>query len=156
MRAQPLSRWLPECYREDIFRFIASRVGGEADAADLAQQTLLQAFVKLHAFRGGDIRSWIFSIASHLLVDFYRAQGRATFVSIDDEPLQRTERKLQTPSLSVQSHCAAQERIQCCLACIRTLMPPVEQVAVLLSDVHGFTNKEAAARLHMSLSLIHI
>jgi len=134
----------------EIRRFVISRIGYGTDADDIAQQTLLQATRKLNSFRGNNLRPWLFTIARRLILDLHRE--RARFLSIDEVSLQNSERALQTSFTSVQSECEAHERIQCCMDCIRTLMPPVEQITVLLSDVYGFTDKESANRLRMSVS----
>jgi RNA polymerase sigma factor (sigma-70 family) len=136
---------------EDLRRFAAGKLGPGADADDIAQQALAAGCAKLGDFRGKDPRGWLFSIARRLLIDLYRDRERANLVPIDDEALQRTEGSLHTSMSSVEEHCVARERIQCCLDCLLTRLPLQEQVAVLLTDVHGYTNPEAAARLRMTM-----
>jgi len=55
-------------------------VANLADAADIAQQTLLLACAELSACRGENLSPWLFAIARHLIVDHYRAQNRFRFV----------------------------------------------------------------------------
>jgi len=133
----------------EIHRFVISQVGRGADASDIAQQTLLQALANSNAFRGQNPRGWLYTIARHLIVDFFRDRSRVDWVSIDNAALQLNEEQLQSSSLWTRSSCAANERIQCCLDCIRSLLPPVEEVAVLLTNFHGFTDQESAERLGM-------
>src|SRR5512138_899911 len=52
-----------------VHRFVARQMANPADAADLAQQTLLVACERLGTFRNGNLRAWLFSIARHLIVD---------------------------------------------------------------------------------------
>jgi len=137
-------------HEAEIRRFVVSRIGYGTDSDDIAQQTLLQATRKIDSFRGRNLRPWLLAIARRLILDLHRT--RARFLSIDETSLQNSERALQTSANGVQSECEAHERIQCCMDCIRTLMPPVEQVTVLLSDVYGFTDKESAARLRINVS----
>lgn len=145
-------QWLLGNYRAEIHRFIASRVDADADVDDLTQQTLLQAIAKADSFRGVNWRAWLLTIARRLIIDFYRDRERVFLLSIDDEALQRAEPELRTSPRYVEMECLAHERIRCCLGCILTRLPAEEQVAVLLSDVHGFSNRESLTLLRMNLS----
>lgn len=136
----------------EVRRFAGSKVRNSADVDDITQQTFLQALRNLDEFRGNDLRAWVFAIARRLIIDGYRAQGRVQFVEIDEENLQRKERALQSAPDLVEATCTARERIRCCLACIATLTPVNAQVAILLADVHGFSDQESATRLSISLS----
>ena len=46
-----------------VHRFVARRVANHADAADIAQQTLLLACAKLSSCRGENLSAWLFTIA---------------------------------------------------------------------------------------------
>jgi RNA polymerase sigma factor (sigma-70 family) len=61
-----------------LLAFVRRRVSSEADAHDIVQQALMQAFVALRDFRGDSLLStWIFGIASRLVMGHYRGRPRA-------------------------------------------------------------------------------
>ncbi|WP_049560627.1 RNA polymerase sigma factor [Nonomuraea sp. SBT364] len=84
-------------YVEEIYRYLAARLGPEA-ADDLAAETFLTAFRKRHTFdpaRGG-VRPWLYGIATNLvaqhrrglsrmLAAFRRAPSLETFVAGPEE-----------------------------------------------------------------------
>ena len=145
-------RDLLELYRGDIRRFAASRLGDGVDAGEIAQQTLFQALLNLAAFRGGNPRGWLLAIARRLIIDRCREQGRSRSVAIDEDFVESEGSTLRTPHDRVQAICQARERIRHCLDCMTTLPSPRQQVAVLLADVHGYTDPEAAARMGTNVS----
>lgn len=135
----------------DIHRFAVAKLGKRMDADDITQQTFYQALLNLPFFKGVNIRGWLFAIARHLIIDHHRDWGRIHFVSMAEESLQREKTALPAVFNRVDAIYDARERIHCCLNCIMTLLPMAEQVAVLLSDIHGFTDKESAARMCMNV-----
>ncbi|MEM7166451.1 MAG: RNA polymerase sigma factor [Planctomycetota bacterium] len=59
-----------------VFVFVRGRINDEEKARDLAQDTFLRALDKLDTLRSGQsLMSWIFTIASHRVIDCYRRQG---------------------------------------------------------------------------------
>jgi len=83
----------------EVHRFVARRVANHADAADIAQQTLLLACAKLSSCRGENLSAWLFTIARHLIVDHYRAKNRIQFVDVSPAALAETEPALRTPPM---------------------------------------------------------
>jgi hypothetical protein len=58
----------------------------------------------------------------------------------------------QTSPGNIPDLCDARERIEHCLQCVATNLPVPQQVAVLLSDIHGCRDKEAARIVRTSVS----
>jgi RNA polymerase sigma factor (sigma-70 family) len=134
---------------DQVHRFVAQRVANPADAADIAQQTLLLAWAKLGTCRGKSVSAWMLAIARHQIVDHYRAHNRFHFV--EAAAVAETEPSLRTPPDRAQAICEHHERLRCWTDCIRRRLQLEEQVAVLLADVYGLRDKESAAVLCMSL-----
>jgi RNA polymerase sigma-70 factor (ECF subfamily) len=132
-------------FRTDLFRFAARRTHNREDAEDITQQTLLQALRGLPGFRGLQLRAWLFSIARNLVNDRFREQERAEVVSLDELP----EECLSRGPQQVRSICECRERLQHCFACFALQAGLEEQVALLLADVHGLSDKVSAARMSM-------
>jgi len=63
-------------YQDQVFN-LARRILDNPDMAeDIAQDTFIQAFQKLHQFRGGSFRAWLLKIATNQCYDEMRAWKR--------------------------------------------------------------------------------
>ncbi|MFC2008724.1 RNA polymerase sigma factor [Chloroflexota bacterium] len=67
---------LYEGYRERLLRFVLTKVGGDAVAAeDIVQEAFTAALVSLSGFRSrSSPYTWLCSIAQHKIADHYRSQ----------------------------------------------------------------------------------
>lgn len=72
--ALPPFESLYDRYHVQIYRYLYAHLGNEHDAADLMQQVFLQVWKQGHTYnpRRGTVATWLFSMAHHRLVDFYR------------------------------------------------------------------------------------
>lgn len=80
---------LYERYHAQIYRYLYANLGHEQDAADLMQQVFLQAWRHRQTYQPqrGSVATWLFSIAHHRLVDFYRLSRPAlSWESLPDIP----------------------------------------------------------------------
>ena len=60
-------------YLPGVYRYHLARSGHVQEAEDLTAQTFLTALESIYSFRGqGSFAAWLFGIASHKLVDYYR------------------------------------------------------------------------------------
>jgi len=135
----------------DVHRFVLQRVANRADAADISQEALLIACSKLATFRGDNLNAWLFAIARNLIIDYYRSQGRFTFVAVTPAEGE-TEPALQIPHDAVLAECEFRQRLSSWLECCTTGLDLEEQVAVLQSDVYDYRDKDSAAMLGMSVA----
>jgi RNA polymerase sigma-70 factor (ECF subfamily) len=134
----------------DVHRFVSQRVANRADAADLSQEALLIACAKLATFRGDNLNAWLFAIARNLIIDYYRSQGRFTFVTVSPSEGE-TEPALQIPRDAVLGECDFRQRLTSWLDCCAESLDLEQQVAVLQSDVYDYRDKDSAAMLRMSV-----
>jgi RNA polymerase sigma-70 factor (ECF subfamily) len=135
----------------EIHRFVSQRVANRADAADIAQETLLIACAKLHTFRGDQIRGWLFAIAGNLIVDYDRARTQIHLIAMDPAADDEKESALQIPAEAVVAKCDFRRRLNGWLRRCDQLLAPGQQVAVLLADIYDYCDKESAAMLKMSV-----
>jgi RNA polymerase sigma-70 factor (ECF subfamily) len=79
-QASPATRRFYELvwpHRATLLRTAQILTGRDADAEDLAQETLLKALRSLDKLReGSDVRAWLLTILRHARVDQLRAAGR--------------------------------------------------------------------------------
>ena len=100
-------------------RYARARVGERAGAADLVQDTLERAWIKLHLYRRGtDLRAWLFTVMHNVHVNKLRA-ARPTD-PLDDAMPELAQRAPQADALVVRDLDRAIARL------------PADQRAVLL------------------------
>ena len=133
--------------------FIAKRVVNEAEADDIAQDVWLKMQRGLDGLKDQSrLISWIYQIARHAIIDHYRASGRrrempaglAADLEAHQSPSTRT-------TASEDSGQLRTELAGCLRPMIERLSGEYRQ-AVILVDLEGLVQQEAAAHLGLSLS----
>jgi RNA polymerase sigma-70 factor (ECF subfamily) len=77
-------------YITQVYRYIISRVGNQADAEDLTSEVFLAAYEGINRFDGqGSFPAWLFTIARNKIVDSYRKNR--PLVSLEGLPEQVAE-----------------------------------------------------------------
>ena len=133
----------------DLHRFVAQRVENRADAADIAQETLLAAWATVPEVRGEPVDEWLFALARKRIADYDRARDRVHLVAIDSA--RETETALQIGADAVVARCECQRRVDGWLRRCAQLLRPGQHVAVMLADVYEYGDKDSAAMLRMSV-----
>ena len=71
-------------YQRPIYWLAYRYVGNDADAKDVAQRALVQAFVKVRALReAGSFRAWVYRVAANLALNLVR--DRKPAAQLDEE-----------------------------------------------------------------------
>jgi RNA polymerase sigma-70 factor (ECF subfamily) len=75
-------------YVDRIYGFCLNRLQDREAAEDATSQTFLKALAALHSKppRGGSIKSFLFTIAWHVIVDGYRTQSTIPLTDASDRP----------------------------------------------------------------------
>ncbi len=60
---------------DGVFCHCRRRLGTREAAEDVTSAVFERALTKLHAYRGGSFRAWLYTIAHHAVVDALRARG---------------------------------------------------------------------------------
>ena len=73
-------------FREKIYRYVFFKCGNHADAEDITNEVFLRMIQSIANFqwKGIGFSSWLFKIASNLVVDYYRNKSRRNIESIED------------------------------------------------------------------------
>lgn len=142
-------------HQEDLRRFVGRRIPAPDDVADLCQDVLVRAYLKLNQFDGrSTFRTWLLAIAKRAVADYYRAGHSLAFDTAtrpDAEAYARTQEPFGTLRDSVAEVCDARQQIRHCLTCVKRNLPLEGQVAVILCDIYGFNDGEAARIMGESL-----
>lgn len=125
-------------YVDELRRFLISKTADK----DLSEDILQEVFIKVHLKRSQlksekDLRSWLYSIASHSLTDFYRKKTYST---------EKSPVKTDT-SEEAKGHSAE----NCLLPLIEEL-PEMYRKAVILSEIENMKQHQVADILGISVS----
>ena len=147
---------LVEPWRKPLFGYIFRMVTLRQDAEDLLQDVLVRVLENIREYRKeAPFKSWLFGIATHVCLDHLRKKKRwrveAQLIGekeakADPEALPRLMEMTRRPEFRFE----IREHIAFCFSCIARTLPPEEQAAIMLKEVLGFTNQEAAGILSIS------
>lgn len=150
-----------ETFQPKILRYL-TRLAGEFEAEDLAQETFVKAHRALENFRGeSQLSTWIYRIATHTALDKMRQPSfqRVEQVSISDEIV---EAKISDGIIfsegqkpPIEKELIRDEMNDCIRGYIEKL--PGDYRAVLaLSEYEGIKNSEIAEILGVTLDTVKI
>jgi RNA polymerase sigma-70 factor (ECF subfamily) len=133
-------------------------VGHPDDVDDLAQQALLRAYEAVGSFRGESAAgTWLCSIGTRLAIDHLRARKRWR----ERAQIIFASECLKSPELGAGVGAAfghpgfrfeVAEHVAYCFTCVGRSLDPEQQAALVLRDVLGLDNDEAAQALGLSRS----
>lgn len=128
---------------------VAYRIlGNPQDAEDAAQEALLSAYRNWGRFRGdAKITTWLYRITVNAALMKLRKEKNAPYLkSTDDDDIQVRDWSLgpENAALNSELRTKLEEGL--------TRLPPDMRAAVVLRDVQGLSNEEAAEALNTSVS----
>ncbi len=141
-----------------IVRYL-TRLVGETEAEDLAQETFAKVGQSLKDFRGeAQLQTWVYRIATNTALDRLRSpvlretsqnpECIESIVSIEAiDPGQKR--------LSVEQQ-AIREEMSSCVREVVYRLPDTYRTAIVLSELEGFKDQEVAEILGLSLSAAKI
>ena len=139
-----------DMYQRPLYN-MALRMLGDAHAAeDATQDAFFSAFRNIGRFKGGNLKSWLFTIAANACRDVLRSRNVRRTESLDAEDV-----TIDPPSSTESPEDYAVRRemgqsIQQGLASI----PHDQRLAVVLIDVQGFGYEEAAEVIGISVGTV--
>lgn len=131
--------------RPQLHRYCSRMTGSLADGEDLVQESLAQAFFKLHMFRAGlSMKAWLFRIAHNKCIDFLRQRGRLREV----ETSMDYEQGYDDQAVELLDEASA------AVGHLLTQLPARQRACVILKDVLGFTLEETANALSLTVASV--
>ncbi|MBT2686131.1 RNA polymerase sigma factor [Bacillus sp. ISL-37] len=146
-KEQQIMEWY-EIYYKDIYRFIFYMMGDRQCCEDLVHDTFLRAFTSFEKFENRtNVKTWLFSIAKHLVIDEIRKRKRKRFFS-----LFANAPEIQSP-FNIEQYIEHRETIERTLEAIQQLKPDYRLV-ITLKKVEECSTKEISEILGWSESKI--
>ena len=148
---------LYEYYVGGIYGYVFRRVGNERDAEDITARTFEKALrgIKDFEWKGASFYSWLIRIASNLVIDHYRQEGRSKIVDLEeilprlegeDDPTAGIEREEERRLLA-----NALRRLPERYRTVIELKFVDELDTQVIADTLGCTRGNLAVRLHRAL-----
>ena len=127
---------------------VAYRIlGNQADAADASQDAFISAYRNFHKFRGASaVSTWLYRIAVNASLMKLRKDRRKDFLTqtgYDETQLVSWTEGPERAALNAELRAQLQEGL--------ALLPPQLRAALVLRDVEGLSNEEAAQVLKTSV-----
>jgi RNA polymerase sigma-70 factor (ECF subfamily) len=72
-------------YGEGLFGYLIQMCGNRDQAEDLVQETFKRVYEKAHTFRGTQLKSWLFTIATRVAIDSLRKRKHLRLVSLNQQ-----------------------------------------------------------------------
>jgi RNA polymerase sigma-70 factor (ECF subfamily) len=133
-----------ELYYDDIYRFIMFMIGDKQCCEDLVHDTFVRAYSAYDRFNNrSKVKTWLFSIAKHLVIDEIRKRKRRRLFSVIS-----LDREIQS-SFDVEQYIENKEMVTQLLTAIQKLKPNFRLV-ITLRKVEECSTKETAEILDWS------
>lgn len=141
---------LVERHQNRIFRFILKSIDSPAEARDLTQETLLQAYRCLASFNGTSrFSTWLTGIALNLVRNQIRQAPKRQIVEYNEENMANMANPLDDPSLYHQQ----QARLGVLAVAIEALPADMQEYLTLIG-MDGHSYEEVARRLDVPLGTV--
>ncbi|TMI79806.1 MAG: sigma-70 family RNA polymerase sigma factor [Bacillati bacterium ANGP1] len=144
-------------YARHVYNIAYRMVGNEADARDLSQEAFLRVYRVLRRVEPGiPLESWLHRIVSNLYIDLLRRRPRVRVESLDVPlPTPRGEVLREFPDLTFSPEAVLEkERLDRAIQGALGALSADLRLAVVLSDVEGFSYEEIATILRVPLGTV--
>ncbi|RCX17034.1 RNA polymerase sigma-70 factor (ECF subfamily) [Fontibacillus phaseoli] len=131
-------------YKNDVYRYLFYLCRNHHNAEDLMQETFYRACSRIEDLEGKKTKAWLLRVAHNAYIDRLRKESRSS--AYENEFFHNMPSE-ETPEASVLSVESREE-----LFAMLSMLPPNQQHAVLLYDVHGFSYQESANLMGIALS----
>ncbi len=135
-------------------------IGDPDDTEDVVQDALLKAHARRASFRGeAEFPTWLCSIAVRSALDHlrtrkrWRARAQLVYAArcLDEDAIGA---EVGAVLQSAEHAFDVREHVAYCFACVGRSLPEDEHAAVVLRDLFGMTNREAARMVGTSESIL--
>ncbi len=151
-------RNLVEPHRSRLQKLAVRMLGNPDDAQEAVQESLLRAANGLSGFReDAQFGTWLYAIATRQCLNMLRARKRWRWDGQRHLPgvaQHAVHHDAQSPASDPGFVFDAHQHIAFCFTCVGRSLEPEQQVALVLRDVLGLSNAEAAGHVGVSRSVL--
>ena len=143
-------------YQDRIYSAILGYVHSPEDAADLAQETFVKAYVNLRTYHGGAaFYTWLYRIAINSAIDLIRKRPNSRVDSLDDEKYQEVgfEPTATDPAVNPDKMLARTEAKTALRRAIDSLSEKL-RTAIILHDLEGLSQEQVAEILRCPVGTV--
>lgn len=124
---------------DPLGRYLQRLVTDHGIAEDLLQETMIRIAYGLPDFEGkSSVKTWAYTIATHVAMDHFRKRGASQIV-VDDEEAAGLPDDAPTPEQRL-----ALEQMNACVREVVAALPEEYRTAILLHDFGGLSARETA------------
>ncbi len=153
---RPDFREIHDALRPRVLRYLA-RMAGEVEAEDLAQEVFEKVSRGLEDFRGdAELSTWVYRIATNTALDRIRRRGRPTN-SMDPSVAEYAvaaegDRDVWTDEIrQTLEGRVIRDEMNACIRDVINGLPENYRTVIILGDLEGFSDREIAEILGLSL-----
>lgn len=156
-------------HKQNVFRFILSKVKDRELASDLTQDVFVKLFKSAELYQPtGKFRSWLFRMAQNICIDYHRKHQKAAILSLHNQGKADDELNLmdqiEDESTNPEKETEFTE-LQDVIERAFDSLPEKQRIALVLCQYHGMTYHEIAliqkvpvgtvkSRIHNGLSKV--
>ena len=139
-----------DMYQRPLYNMALRMLGDAPAAEDATQDAFFSAFRNIGRFKGGNLKSWLFTIAANACRDVLRSRNVRRTESLDVEDV-----TIDPPSSteSPEDYAVRREMGQSIQQGLDSI-PHDQRLAVVLIDVQGFGYEEAAEVIGISVGTV--
>jgi RNA polymerase sigma-70 factor (ECF subfamily) len=151
-----------EIFREYHLRILQylTRMVGPDDAEDLSQEVFDKIHKGLSSFQGrSKLSTWIYRIATNTAIDRSRSPAskyEKLHHCLDDEKTHESSGATAAQDLPNTDQLVIRKEMRDCINEFIDKLPPDYKTVIVLGELEGFTNKEIAEILNISLANVKI
>ena len=129
-------------YRSSLKAFLHNKIANTDDVDELLQDILIKTHQHLHTLKSEQrIKPWLFQIAQHAVIDFYRKRSKRRQITADEYWLQETNDNFK-------------KELAACLAPFISALPDENAELLRKIDLEGESQKEYAEKTGISYSTL--
>lgn len=129
-------------YQASLRAFLHKNITNPADVDDLLQEILIKTYRNLGSVQDSQkLKPWLFQVANHTMIDFYRQRGRASELQAEDLWYQQPEQ-------------AMEEQLSLCVLPFINNLPKEEAKLLKAIEIDGISQKHYAEQAGIKYSTL--
>jgi len=143
-------------YGDQLLGYLTKMTGCRATAEDRFQETFKRLYEKKHTFKGGNFKSWLFRIATNIVMDGFRKQKNVVQIPIGIADCDGTRKEnFDIPDVSNDPASQVEKAEQAKLVrSVIAKLPKRQKATLVMSYYQKLTYREVAEVLDCSIGTV--